>query len=62
MAFGAIFDGLGHIFDGFGDDVRVVWGCFSEACFCVIFVVFSMLLESFSSRRLCLDTFGNELL
>ena len=52
---------FGAIFDGFWEDLCVVWGCFFEACFYVIFVVFSMLLEYFSSRRLCLDALGNEL-
>ena len=48
------------VFDGFGEDVCVVWGRFLKH-FHLCFDVFSSLLESFSSRRLGLDALGNEL-
>ena len=68
MAFGAIFDGVGSYFLCFWDLFLMDFG---TMCVCgvgmfsafvyVIFVVFSMRLEYFSSRWLGLYDLGNEL-
>ena len=51
---------FGPMFDGFGEDLRGV-GILFEACVCLSLLLSRCLLDTVSSRRLCVDAFGNEL-